>query len=597
MSAERIPRGAARASLMLAGLAWSLPFLQPHHGYPIAAFWSEWLALALGLAAALVLLRREPWRAGLIPAPAAAPLVLTLLIGMQAALGSVPYVEHALAAVFYLLWAAALVVLGSVLRREFGLARLAEFLACALLVAGLLGVLAGVFQLHGPPEILSPVVTARWSRAIYGNLAQPNHYAAYTAMACASAVFLHVRGRAGAALTAVSLALLAFALAVAGSRSSWLYLGAFAALGLAWRRARGDAQGARLAAWAVSLLPLFALAQWVAGLPLLQPELQALTPAQRLFETAGGIQARLQLAGEAWRTFLTAPVAGAGWGQFSWHHFLHIGDNGPGAAPGTCAHAHNIVLHLAAETGLAGVLLLAGAVLLLVADLWRLARDPECWWLAAILAVLGVHSLLEYPLWYAYFLGIAAMLAGAGAQRMVALRRAGLARVVVALFAASGVLNLAAVAGPYREFERLMADAAGGARPLADNELAAALERARREPLLAPYADLVAAHAIDVSHERLPEKLALNTRALHFAPLAWIAYQQAMLLALAGDSAAANRQFTRAARAYPGELDEARARLARHAHEYPAHFTPLLELAAARGDGQRGQSGNDARRR
>jgi hypothetical protein len=52
----------ARASLAPIGLAWILPFLQPYHYYPLPAFYSEWLALALGIIAALPLLRAAAWR-------------------------------------------------------------------------------------------------------------------------------------------------------------------------------------------------------------------------------------------------------------------------------------------------------------------------------------------------------------------------------------------------------------------------------------------------------------------------------------------------------------------------------------------------------
>ena len=34
----------ARASLVLIGLAWVVPVLQPYHRYPLTAFFSEWLA-------------------------------------------------------------------------------------------------------------------------------------------------------------------------------------------------------------------------------------------------------------------------------------------------------------------------------------------------------------------------------------------------------------------------------------------------------------------------------------------------------------------------------------------------------------------------
>src|SRR2546430_4341010 len=43
-------------SLMLAGSLCLLPFLLPYHQQPIPSFFPEWLAAALGIAAALTLL-------------------------------------------------------------------------------------------------------------------------------------------------------------------------------------------------------------------------------------------------------------------------------------------------------------------------------------------------------------------------------------------------------------------------------------------------------------------------------------------------------------------------------------------------------------
>ena len=110
-----------RASLLLAGLAWTLPFLQPYHRYPLTGFYSEWLAFALGLAAALVLLSRQAWREAELPVVALAPVGFAAVLGVQVALERALYPEQVLTAVLYLLWASLLMLLGSVLRRELGM--------------------------------------------------------------------------------------------------------------------------------------------------------------------------------------------------------------------------------------------------------------------------------------------------------------------------------------------------------------------------------------------------------------------------------------------------------------------------------------------
>src|SRR5207247_10040182 len=50
MNGMRVP-SFFRLSLVLCGLLVSAPFLNPYHGYPLLTFHTEWLALALGLAA------------------------------------------------------------------------------------------------------------------------------------------------------------------------------------------------------------------------------------------------------------------------------------------------------------------------------------------------------------------------------------------------------------------------------------------------------------------------------------------------------------------------------------------------------------------
>src|SRR5262245_34629813 len=105
MTAERPQSALPRLSLYVLGLAWLVPFLLPYHRYPITAFYSEWLALALGLAGALLLLRAGSRERAEIPVVALAPLGLVMVLGLQLALGRVTYAEQALVAALYLAWA------------------------------------------------------------------------------------------------------------------------------------------------------------------------------------------------------------------------------------------------------------------------------------------------------------------------------------------------------------------------------------------------------------------------------------------------------------------------------------------------------------
>lgn len=571
--------------LALIGAAWTVPFLQPYHRFPLTSFYSEWLAFAFGFAAAALLLRREPWREAAVPMIALAPLALAALIAAQAALGRVPYAGQALLAAFYLLWATLMVLLGHALRRELPLHLIAATLAWFLLAGGLLGGLIGLiqhYQLRVPFDFL---VARKGGPVIYGNLGQANHYAAVISLALASAAYLYCRRALRAPLAAACAALFLVVLALAGSRSSWLYLGAFIALALLLHRLQRDEASHRLALATIWLLPGFIAAQWLVTLPALLPASGPAmeTSGQRLFEVASGIGTRLQLWGEAFRMFLDAPVLGAGFGQFAWNHFVYQAESGALTTPQVFNHAHNIVLQLMAETGAVGAAVVVGATALWLVDLRRVRFDSGQWWLLTLLAVLGIHSLLEFPLWYAYFLGVAALLLGLGAQRTFRVRFAGVARALVGLALAAGGVNLIAVIGPYRDFERLVFDVGPKAdRRSGEEAFARAMMRVHREPLLTPYVELAFAMGAPVDESGLQEKLALATRAMHFAPVEGVVYRQALLLALAGEREAARAQLARASRVYPEGARTAAAELEALARNRPAEFTPLLELTAAK---------------
>jgi O-antigen ligase len=574
-----------RASVLLTGLAWTVPLLQPYHRYPLTAFYSEWLAFALGLAAAAPLIAREPWRDAKVPLIALAPLGLALLLAFHVVLGRMPFAEQALAGGLYLLWAALMAVLGYELGRRLTLGSIATTLAWFLVAGGIVHALIGLIQHYEVSTPLDLLVARKGGMFVHGNLGQRNHYAAAVTLSLASTAYLYGSGRLRAAAAAACAVLFLAVLALAGSRSPWLYLAALLALTLLLHYRRRDTASRRLAVFAFWLLPGFVAADLLVTLPILAPEqgLRTVTSAENLFQIATGIGPRLELWGEAWQMFLTAPVLGAGFGQFAWHHFLYQAAAGAPAGAGLYSHSHNIVLQLLAETGLVGALVIVGAVLVWLADLRRVKLDPAWWWLLSLLAVIGIHSLLEYPLWYAYFLGPAGLLLGVGAQHAISVRYPGVARAAVALAVLAGCVNLAAVIPAYRDFERLVfRPGPPAAHASTDQGFGEALMKVHGEPLLRPYVELAIAYGVSVDPLHVRDKLELVTRAMHFAPVQVVVFRQALLLALAGQAEAARAQLDRSLRAYPAERATVVAELRELALRYPSEMTPLLELATSK---------------
>ena len=572
----------ARASLYCCGLMLTLPLLQPYHRFPLTSFYSEWLAFALGLLAALLLLRRQPGPVARYPTVALAPLCLILLLAVHAALGRVPYPEQALIATLYLLWAALIVVLGHRLGKELGLHEVADTLAWFMLAGGLVNALAGLIQHYNVDTPIAYLVARKASAAVFGNLAQPNQYAAHIAMALASAAFLFARRRLGIFVAIACAAILLLVSALSGSRSPWLYFTALPALAWLIHRSSRDEQGTRLVVFTILLLPGFLLAQGVATL-MATPAVEQVTSIQRVFESASGVAVRFKLLTDAWHMFLAAPFLGSGWGQFSWHHFLSQAATGATGGPPLFNHAHNLVLHLLAETGLVGFVIVFGAAVVWLAGLRTVAFNADWWWLLAVLSVIGIHSMLEYPLWYSLFLGPAALLLGIGAQHVLNVRFQGVLRLTVVACILAGSLYLFGALAPYRTFERVVFSPQSGSLARTDERaFLAAISDVHREPLLTPYVELAIAHGVTVSRDSLAEKVDLTRRAMHFAPVAVVVYRHALLLALAGEKTAALQQLQQAIQVYPAELGEVIVRLEALARAHPVEFTPLLELAAAK---------------
>ncbi|MBX9811211.1 MAG: Wzy polymerase domain-containing protein, partial [Burkholderiales bacterium] len=247
-------------------------------------------------------------------------------------------------------------------------------------------------------------------------------------------------------------------------------------------------------------------------------------------------------------------------------------------------HAHNLIMQLLAETGLAGALLITGGAMLWLWDLRRHIFDPEHWWLLALLATIGIHSMLEFPLWHAYFLGVAAIALGLGATRFYALRLQRTGPAAAALLLLAGFFNAFTVWYGYRDFERMFVQ---GAKPFPGEEVAAIVLRGQQDPVLEPYVELAASAYARVDREQLQDKLELNGRVMRFMPADIVVYRQALLLAMDGQAEAARGLFVRAMRVYPDILPRITAMLRELAARHPAEFAPLLELATAKAAAQR----------
>jgi O-antigen ligase len=550
--------------------AVAAPALISSHTFPLPAFYQEWLAFALGLAALVPLLIHPQIRELRLPRIALAPVVLLVAIITQAALGEVAYVEQALIACVYLLWTVALIWCASLLRQTLGAPRVCEILAVGIAGIAITTSVLVIARHLGIPLPVS-LITAQLHERAYGNFTQPNLFADYLALGLASLQLLRARQRLSTREVMLVATPVLIALALSQSRSAWVFIGFMVFISIALRLRNAElAQRHHY----VELSAFFLLGLAAAYLLVPMPDRPAAADiAERLFRTAGSIDARFELWAEAWRIFASAPWLGAGLGQFAIERFSATGEYTPYAALGLFTHAHNIVLQLAAEFG---AFVTLGIMVLVVSwgrSQWRAPLTMESVWVLVVVGILALHSLLEFPLWYANFLLIAALALGLGEQRNLLSPQAfGVVR-LAGLLVIGGVC-LATSFAAYRDVERLFTGPSGDAVPSVLVREARALET---RSIFLPFIELAYSGLLRIDGHDADEVLQINSRVMQFMPDDHVVYRQTLLLAQAGESRQAQDLLMKSIASYPGFLQKYTAVLESLARERPGVFEPLRE--------------------
>jgi O-antigen ligase len=576
---------ATTISLLLAGSLCLLPFLIPYHQLPVLSFFPEWLAAALGTAAGFAMLAGRG--AASLPVPARWLIAFALFLAVRSALGEQAYPQASLLAALYVLYAAAAIWLGAQLAATFGVERVAMVLAAFLLAGALANSLAGVIQFYGRPALLEDLIADLHGKRAYGNIAQANLYANYLALGEGALLFLWLRGRVRIAYALCALILLVAASALSDSRSAVLYALWFAALGWMAGRIRGGAETRRLrfAAYCVAgaVLAAYLAVPWINNALQLGPPGEA----NRLLDSSGEYaEPRAKAFALALRVFAGAPLAGVGIGEFAGAAFQRGLDSSLTQSGEVWTSPHNLVLHLLAETGIVGATLVLGGL-----GVWgiqavrRYRADPypALWWLIAAAGLQLVHSMVEFPLWSAHFLGVAALLLGASARPEapgLAASRAG--RTVAAAACAAVAFTLGVT---LRDYVRLdMARITGTTLTLASAAQVhhdAATMRELARGFLAPATELWIVLGAPLDRNDLAAKLAMSARVARTWPANAVVVRRAVFLAFDAKGERAQALLARALSTFPQRRDDTISILEIARAADPSSIEPLLAMARA----------------
>ncbi|KQP47687.1 PglL family O-oligosaccharyltransferase [Pseudorhodoferax sp. Leaf274] len=378
--------------LLLFGLSW----LAYDHYRPWVNFHSE----ALACAGALLLLAGQllvhdialAW-----PRIGRCALLAACLAWVWWALGIGLFASDALMVSIYLLTLAAMVLVGFMWGRSTGpwLDALSWTVALAAGMSGLIGLLQWL-QMTLPFGMY--VVQSDIGDRALGNMGQPNQLGTLLLMGMAAMLHLFETRRLGRSVFSVYIAFLTLPLVLTQSRAALLSVVVIAVFLLV----KGQRlQRLPVMAWASSVLLL------AVAIPTISEFL--LLGSGRDVEAMSRTQERIEI----WRQVL-AGIGQSPWWGYGWNQTPTAHAAGALFVPGsmTYSFAHNVVLDLMAWTGVPIGLIFAGVVGWWLVSRIIAVRSPVAVAALAGLLPLAVHSQVEFPFAYAYFLVLAGLLVG-----------------------------------------------------------------------------------------------------------------------------------------------------------------------------------------
>ena len=400
------------AKLLAALPAVALPMLLAPTVSPTSTFFNQLCAFAgMALWLGLWVARSQPLPAQRLSRGLRSLLILLVMLAVAQGLTEAPLGQR--------LIPIATLLLGATLALAAGLSAqsgrddtLWAGLLIALLLAGLLSVGIGLMQVFAPTwtDGLWVAMPTTPGRAI-GNMRQPNQLSTLLLWACAAAVWLALRLRWRLPVLAAALVLLVLADVLTASRTGMVGVLMLALWGLIDRRLPGRVRLLLLGTVLVYALGWWGMEQWSASTG------QFFYGDDQVKKTLHGDPSSSR--GRIWANTLALiaqhPWTGVGPGAFN---FVWSMTPFPDRPVAFFDHSHNLLLQLAVDSGLP----FAAAVVALAAwVVWRSraaftqaddlrASGARC--AAFMLALVLVHSLLEYPLWYVYFLLPTALMAG-----------------------------------------------------------------------------------------------------------------------------------------------------------------------------------------
>lgn len=273
---------------------------------------------------------------------------------------------------------------------------------------------------------------------------------------------------------------------------------------------------------------------------------------------------------QAWLIFKQNPIFGIGWEKFA-TSTVDLFERLPWVS--MTDHSHFIVSQIAAELGVLGLLLFIPLLVIVIKKL-RLQMQIEQAFVFTVLALIGLYSFSEYPLWYfsffMLFVVFLALIDFSTKELIYDLKKPAIVLVVLSMLA-SGYY--------YQQFERYAKVFNTTALSDASQEEKLRLVSSLNTPFgFLEYKEYMLYSYLPVSDNHLAAKIAMGDRVSALYPSSTFLMKQGLLYALDNQSDQTLKYFKMACLSeFGSQCDEVRSYLYEASQEQPTIFGQILQ--------------------
>jgi len=389
---------------LVAGVLFVFAYLCPYHLHPFRSYYNDGFVI-LGALVLLFDLTIRPTVRFKFASVSLLPFFLILVILLQALTLSPVVGVNLLFPCLYLALAGVSIIIGATIcSDEAGQKSFVTMLAVVFFIVGLISVvmqLVQAFALNFAPFVMYMGNNASFARP-YANIAQPNQLALILCFGLAANYYIFQIGVLNAKVVIATSAFLLTGLVLTQSRIGWLIVPTFFVL--LWQRSPQTIPVRRTVLIILSTVYLL----MVLALPFIIASFGV--SGGSIAEHVGGRSERSVLWEQAWHMASVHPWLGIGWFGFGAEQVRIAADFGSSTY---AEHAHNIILNFAAEMGWPITLLVFVSLTWWFFQACLFTKQTADTRFASLcLIAVTVHSMVEFPMWYAYILLPVSMLMG-----------------------------------------------------------------------------------------------------------------------------------------------------------------------------------------